>query len=130
MTDVSLRRGSIHWRRLDCALAEVTQVIADKGFVYLSDLKRDTPDELVAEIDALLNENKKRAFLNSIKAAYTVEELAAMADAAGLGHLQVEPETFSRMTIARNIEKLRESPMRGMRQAALNLRMVGESGAQ
>ena len=114
-----------HWRELARALAEVKQVLADKGFVYVSDLKRDTPDALVQEIAALLNENQARAFLNSIKAAYTVEELSALAAAAGLGNLNVEPEAFSRRAIARNIEKLRESPMRGMRQAAINLRMVG-----
>jgi SAM-dependent methyltransferase len=114
-----------HWRELARALAEVKQVLADKGFVYLSDLKRDTPDALVEEITALLNKNQARAFLNSIKAAYTVEELAALATAAGLDNLHVEPESFSRKSIARNIEKLRESPMRGMRQAAINLRMVG-----
>ncbi len=114
-----------HWRELARALAEVKQVLADKGFVYVSDLKRDTPDALVQEIAALLNENQARAFLNSIKAAYTVEELSALAAAAGLGNLQVEPETFSRRAVARNIEKLRESPLRGMRQAAINLRMVG-----
>jgi ubiquinone/menaquinone biosynthesis C-methylase UbiE len=118
--------GAIHhWRELARALTEVKQVLVDKGFVYLSDLKRDTADALVAEIASLLNENQARAFVNSIKAAYTVEELAAVAAAAGLGNLHVEPESFSRRTIARNIEKLRESPMRGMRQAAINLRMVG-----
>jgi ubiquinone/menaquinone biosynthesis C-methylase UbiE len=116
-----------HWRELDRALAEVKQVLADKGFVYLSDLKRDAPDELVGEIASLLNENQARAFLNSIKAAYTVEELAALIAAADLDNLHVEPEAFSRRTIARNIEKLRESPMRGMRQAAINLRMIGGS---
>jgi ubiquinone/menaquinone biosynthesis C-methylase UbiE len=114
-----------HWRELARALTEVKQVLSDKGFVYLSDLKRDTPDALVAEIVSLLNENQARAFVNSIKAAYTVEELATLAAAAGLGNLHVEPESFSRRAIARNIEKLRESPMRGMRQAAINLRMVG-----
>ena len=116
-----------HWRELDRALAEVKEVLADKGFVYLSDLKRDTPDELVEEIAALLNENQARAFVNSIKAAYTIEELAALATAAGLGTMHVEPEVFSRRTIARNIEKLRESPMRGISQAAINLRMVGSA---
>ena len=114
-----------HWRELARALAEVKQVLADKGFIYVSDLKRDTPDALVQEIAALLNENQARAFLNSIKAAYTVEEVSALAAAAGLGNLNVEPEAFSRRAIARNIEKLRESPLRGMRQAAINLRMVG-----
>jgi ubiquinone/menaquinone biosynthesis C-methylase UbiE len=114
-----------HWRELARALAEVKQVLADKGFVYLSDLKRDTSDALVREIASLLNENQARAFLNSIKAAYTVEELAALAAAVGLGNLHVEPESFSRKAVARNIEKLRESPLRGMRQAAINLRMVG-----
>jgi ubiquinone/menaquinone biosynthesis C-methylase UbiE len=116
-----------HWRELHRALAEVKKVLAEKGFVYLSDLKRDTPDELVEEIAALLNENQGRAFLNSIKAAYTVEELAALAATTGLGNLNVEPEAFSRRTIARNIEKLRESPMRGMRQAAINLRIRGDA---
>lgn len=116
-----------HWRELDRALEEVKEVLADKGFVYLSDLKRDTPDALVREIASLLNENQARAFVNSIKAAYTIEELSALAAAAGLGNLQVEPESFSRRTIARNIEKLREAPLRGMRQAAINLRLVGGS---
>lgn len=114
-----------HWRELARALTEVKEVLADKGFVYLSDLKRDAPEELVEEIAALLNENQARAFVNSIKAAYIVEELADLATAAGLGNLHVELESFSRRTIARNIEKLRESPLRGMRQAAINLRMIG-----
>jgi len=114
-----------HWRELVRALTEVKRVLADKGFVYLSDLKRDTPDDLVEEIASLLNKNQARAFLNSIKAAYTVKELAALVAAAALGHIQVEPESFSRRAIARNIEKLRESPLRGMRRAAINLRMVG-----
>jgi SAM-dependent methyltransferase len=114
-----------HWRELERALREVKEVLADKGFVYLSDLKRDAPDELVAEIAALLNENQAKAFVNSIKAAYTVAELSALAAAAGLDNLHVEPEAFSRRTIARSIEKLRESPVRGIRQSALNLRMVG-----
>lgn len=118
-----------HWREIARALAEVKQVLAEKGFVYVNDLKRDTPDALVEEIAALLNENQARAFVNSIKAAYTVEELAALAAAAGLGNLQVETEAFSRRTIAQNIQKLRESPMRGMRQAAINLRMVGWASA-
>jgi ubiquinone/menaquinone biosynthesis C-methylase UbiE len=119
-----------HWRRLDCALAQVQQVLAEKGFVYLSDLKRDTPDALVEEIASLLNQNQARAFLNSIQAAYTIEELAAMVAAAGLNHVQVEPEAFSRRTVARNIQKLKESPLRGMRQAAINLRLVGGAGTQ
>jgi len=119
-----------HWRRLDAALAQVKQTLAEKGFVYLSDLKRDTPDELVQHIASLLNKNQARAFLNSIQAAYIIEELAALAAEAGLDHMQVEPEAFSRRTIAQNIQKLKESPMRGMRQAAINLRMVGWSSTK
>ncbi|MCJ7663439.1 MAG: hypothetical protein MUO24_04290, partial [Desulfobacterales bacterium] len=113
-----------------CALEQVKQALAEKGFVYLSDLKRDTPDALVEQIASLLNQNQARAFLNSIKAAYTIEELAALATAAGLDRMQVEPEAFSRRTIAQNIQKLKASPMRGMRQAAINLRLVGESSTQ
>jgi ubiquinone/menaquinone biosynthesis C-methylase UbiE len=125
--EVIVSHGAMHhWRRLDVALKEVKQVLAEKGFVYLSDLKRDVPDEVAQHIASLLNEKQARAFLNSIRAAYTIEELAALAAEAGLGDLQVEPEDFSRKTIAQNIEKLRGTPMRGMRQAAINLRLVGE----
>jgi ubiquinone/menaquinone biosynthesis C-methylase UbiE len=127
--EVIVSHGAMHhWRKIDVALAEVKQVLAEKGFVYLSDLKRDTPDALVEQIASLLNQNQARAFLNSIQAAYTIKELAALAAEAGLDRMQVEPEAFSRRTIARNIQKLKASPMRGMRQAAINLRMVGGAG--
>jgi ubiquinone/menaquinone biosynthesis C-methylase UbiE len=127
--EVIVSHGAMHhWRRLDCALEQVKQSLAEKGFVYLSDLKRDTPDALVRHIASLLNQKQARAFLNSIQAAYTVEELAALVAAVGLDHMRVEPEAFSRRTIAKNIRKLKESPMRGMRQAAINLRLVRGAG--
>jgi len=44
--------------------------------------------------------------------------------------MQVEPEAFSRKTIAQNMMKLRESPMKGVRQPALNLRVVNGGGTQ
>jgi ubiquinone/menaquinone biosynthesis C-methylase UbiE len=125
--EVIVSHGAMHhWRRLPIALGEIKRILAEKGFVYLSDLKRDTPDEVAQHIASLLNENQARAFLNSIRAAYTIEELTELAAEAGLAHLQVEPEVFSRRTIALNIEKLRESPMRGMSQTAINLRLLGE----
>lgn len=126
--EVIVSHGAMHhWRKIDVALAEVKQILAENGFVYMSDLKRDTPDELVRQIASLLNENQARAFTNSIKAAYTIEEFAALTSEAGLGHIRVEPENFSRRTIAQNIKKLKASPMRGMRQAAINLRLVGRN---
>jgi hypothetical protein len=48
-----------------------------------------------------------------------------LTEGAGLREVRVEPEAFSRRTIQQNIRKLRESPMRGMRQASINLRIVG-----
>ena len=110
------------------ALAEIKQVLAEGGFVYLSDLRRDAPDEMVQNIASLLNEKQARAFLNSVRAAYTIEELTALTAEGGLGGMQVEPEAFSRRTIAHHIGTLRHSPMRGMQQASLNLRVVGGDG--
>jgi len=118
-------QGSMHhWREVDRALEEIKQVLAKEGFVYLSDLRRDAPDEMVEYIASVLNKKQARAFLNSVRAAYTIEELTALAAEAGLGHMQVEPEAFSRKTIAQNMKKLRESSMKGVRQHALNLRVV------
>jgi ubiquinone/menaquinone biosynthesis C-methylase UbiE len=118
--------GSMHhWHGLDMALGEIKTTLAERGFVYLSDLRRDAPDEVVRHIASLLNEKQTRAFLNSVRAAYTIEELSSLTEGAGLREVRVEPEAFSRRTIQQNIRKLRESPMRGMRQASINLRIVG-----
>lgn len=124
-------QGSMHhWRGVDMALGEIKQVLAEQGFVYLSDLRRDAPDEMVQNIAALLNEKQARAFLNSVRAAYTIEELAALTAEAGLGRMHVEPEAFSRRAIAQNMKKLRGSPMKGLRQDALNLRVVSGGGTK
>lgn len=117
--------GSMHhWHDLDMALGEIKTVLAEGGFVYLSDLKRDADDEIVQHIASLLNEKQARAFLNSVRAAYTIEELSSLAENAGLREVQVEPEAFSRRTIQQNMRTLRDSPMRGIRQASINLRIV------
>ncbi|MBN1254977.1 MAG: methyltransferase domain-containing protein [Deltaproteobacteria bacterium] len=122
-------QGSIHhWRGVNIALEEIKQVLAEGGFVYLSDLRRDAPEEMVQNIAALLNKKQARAFLNSVRAAYTIEELTALAADAGLTNMRVEAEAFSRRAIAQNIKKLRGSPMKGLRQDALNLRVVSGSG--
>jgi ubiquinone/menaquinone biosynthesis C-methylase UbiE len=128
--EMIVSHGSMHhWRSIERALGEIKQVLAERGFVYLSDLKRDAPDDMVQHIASLLNKKQALAFTNSVQAAYTIEELVALATAAGLDHMQVEPEAFSRRTVAQNIKRLRESPMRGMRQAAINLRLVGRGSA-
>jgi ubiquinone/menaquinone biosynthesis C-methylase UbiE len=120
--------GSMHhWHGLDMALGEIKQVLAEGGFVYLSDLRRDAEDEVVQHIASLLNEKQARAFLNSVRAAYTIEELASLTHGAGLRQVHVELEAFSRRTIQQNIRQLRDSPMRGMRQASINLRIVSRS---
>lgn len=117
--------GSMHhWHGLDMALGEINTVLAEGGSVYLSDLRRDAQDEVIQYIASLLNEKQSRAFLNSVRAAYTIEELASLTEEAGLMQVRVEPEAFSRRTIQQNIRQLRESPMRGMRQASINLRIV------
>ena len=113
-----------HWRRLDLALAEIKQTLTEKGFIYMSDLRRDAPDPAVELVVSLLNEKQTRAFLNSVRAAYTIEELSALVQQAGLSHVRVEPEKFCRKTTARNLRELRRSPMRGISQATLNLRLV------
>jgi hypothetical protein len=113
-----------HWRGLAQALAEIKSTLAARGLLYLSDLTRAAPDDVVRHIVALLNPKQARAFVNSVQAAYTSEELAQLIAEAGLDTVRVEPEEFSRRTIARNIEKLRRSPMRGLRQPIINIRVI------
>ena len=118
--------GSMHhWHGLDMALREIKAVLAEGGSIYLSDLRRDAEDEVVQHIATLLNKKQARAFLNSVRAAYTIEELSSLTEGAGLRQVHVELEEFSRRTIQQNIRQLRDSPMRGMRQTSINLRIVG-----
>jgi ubiquinone/menaquinone biosynthesis C-methylase UbiE len=127
--EMIVSHGSMHhWRHIEMAMGEIKKALAERGFVYLSDLKRDAPEAVVQHIASLLNAKQARAFNNSVRAAYTIEELATVAEGTGLRHVHVEPEAFSRRTISQNIRKLRDSPMRGMRQASINLRMVGKGG--
>jgi ubiquinone/menaquinone biosynthesis C-methylase UbiE len=113
-----------HWRSLAQALTEIKKALAATGLLYLSDLTRTAPDDVVQHIAALLNPKQARAFINSVQAAYTIEELARLTAEAGLNTVRIEPEEFSRRTIARNIEKLRRSAMRGLRQPVINIRVV------
>jgi ubiquinone/menaquinone biosynthesis C-methylase UbiE len=129
--EMIVSHGSMHhWRHIDMALGETKEVLAERGFIYLSDLRRDAPEEVVQHIASLLNEKQARAFNNSVRAAYTIEELTTVAEGAGLRQVRVEPEAFSRLTIQQNIRTLRDSPMRGMRQDSLNLRVVGKGGTE
>ena len=122
---VIISHGAMHhWRSLAQALAEIKRALATKGLLYLSDLTRTAPDDVVQHIAALLNPKQARAFVNSIQAAYTIEELARLTAEAGLDTVRVEAEEFSRRTIARNIEKLRRSAMRGLRQPVINIRVI------
>jgi ubiquinone/menaquinone biosynthesis C-methylase UbiE len=105
-----------HWRSLAQALTEIKKALAATGLLYLSDLTRTAPDDVVPK--------QARAFINSVQAAYTIEELARLTAEAGLNTVRIEPEEFSRRTIARNIEKLRRSAMRGLRQPVINIRVV------
>ena len=128
---VMISHGAMHhWRRLDQALAEIKKALAVQGLLYLSDLKRDAPDDVIKHIASILNPKQARAFIHSVQAAYTIEELAHLVAEAGLDTVRVEPEEFSRRTIARNIEKLRRSSMRGLRQAVINVRLVGAGKTQ
>ena len=46
--EVIVSHGAMHhWRSVAMALGEIKGVLAERGFVYLSDLRRDAPDDLV-----------------------------------------------------------------------------------
>ena len=59
-------------------LKEMYRVLKKKGYIYSIDLRRNAPEEVVyqtAQLASQLNENNARLYLESNKAAYTIEEM-------------------------------------------------------
>ena len=111
--DLVVSHGAIHHLRdLRQALAEIYRVLKPKGLAYLSDLRRDAPEEIVNEIAQNLPKSPAGAFIHSVNAAYTPLELEGILAGLKLTDFSVSPQKFSRATIFKNKDKLRSLSMR------------------
>lgn len=111
--DLVVSHGSIHHLK-DTAKAflEIYRVLKPGALAYLTDLRRDAPQDIVKEVAASLSESQAKGFTNSIKASYVPDELIEILVGLGITDFCVSGQSFSRGTLIKNKDRLRKAPMR------------------
>ena len=111
--DLVVSHGAIHHLR-DAArvFSEIYRVLKPGALAYLTDLRRDAPQEIIEEVATSLSKVQAKGFMNSVKASYVPEELREMLVNLGIRDFCVSGQNFSRETIIKNKEMLRKSSMR------------------
>jgi len=123
--DLVVSHGTIHhFKDPAKVLSEIYRVLKPNAIAYLSDLRRDAPDDIVKEIAESLSENQARGFINSIKASYVPEELINIIVNLGITDFCVSGQSFSRDTIIKNKDRLRKSSMRKADYTKLSLTAI------
>ena len=111
--DLIVSHGVIHHLRdPSMVFSEVYRVLKPNALAYITDLRRDAPDEIVKEVGANLPPSQAKGFINSVNASYIPKELEDMIAGLGIVNFSVSDQRFSREIIIKNKEKLRKSSMR------------------
>ncbi len=78
-----------HWRNPVAVFNEIRRVLKDEGKFLICDLRRDAPGIPIALLYLLLSDWNREGFLNSVKAAYTLEECEQLLGKSELKNFQV-----------------------------------------
>lgn len=113
--DLVASHGAVHhFKDLNRAFSEIYRILKPNGLAYITDLRRDAPKDVVKEVEDNLPSSQGKAFLNSVDAAYTPEELREILVKLKINNFNISGQRFSRDTIMKNKDKLRKSSMRGL----------------
>jgi SAM-dependent methyltransferase len=106
--DLVVSHGLIHHLRdLPKFFSEINRILKPNALAYLTDLRRDAPEQIIKEVEANLPSSQAKAFINSVAAAYISEELKQILDKSGIKNFKISGQRFSRDTILKNKDKLR-----------------------
>jgi arsenite methyltransferase len=111
--DLIVSHGAMHHLKdISKAFSEIYRILKPGALAYITDLRRDAPEDIVQEIAVSLSEGQAKGFINSVKASYVPEELRDILVNLGIRDFCVSGQSFSRDTIIKNKDRLRKSSMR------------------
>ena len=73
-------------------LKEIYRVLKKKGFIYLTDLRRDSPKKVIQEVYnelIFINETNARQYIDSIKASYKISEIKKLFKKANIENYNI-----------------------------------------
>jgi len=104
-----------HLKDIKLAFSQITRVLKAGGLAYVYDLRKDSPQEVVAEIANQMNPDQKRAFLESLKEDIDLVYLEDILKNLGVSEYSLAYPKYSRRTIIKNKELLRSANFLGER---------------
>jgi ubiquinone/menaquinone biosynthesis C-methylase UbiE len=104
-----------HLKDLKKTFSEIKRVLKPNCPAYIYDLRKDSPQDVVEEIANSMNPEHKRAFLESVKEAFTPNYLEAVLKNLHVKEYSLSQPKYSRRTIIKNKDLLRRGLMMGER---------------
>lgn len=104
-----------HLSTLTKAFSEIRRVLKERGEAFLYDLRKNPPQELVAEIADGMSPSHKPVFLESVKEGLDVSYIEEIVQGLGVTRYSLSTPTFSRATVVKNKSILQASRFLGKR---------------
>lgn len=104
-----------HLHDLQAVFSGVRSLLRPGGVAYIYDLKKEAPREVVSEIAAGMSPLHRKAFLESVDESFGEEHLKNILGHAGFSAYSLSSPKYSRSTLIKNKEMLRQSPFIGER---------------
>jgi len=104
-----------HLHDLEAVLLGVRSLLGSSGIAYIYDLKKKADPDIVSEIAVAMSPLHRKAFLESVEEALSEDYLRDTLAHAGFSAYSLSSPKFSRSTVIKNKEVLRQSSFLGER---------------
>ncbi len=102
-----------HLKNLRKVFLEIKRVLKKGGLAFLYDLHKEAPQEIVTSLSSKMNSQSKKAFLESVREAYSLNYLENLLKDLGVKEYRVSFPNYSRRVILENKDVLRTSNFLG-----------------
>jgi len=102
-----------HLKDLRLAFSEIKRVLKKEGSAFIYDLRKDAPVNVISEIAKELSSSQKRAFLESVRQAQELSYIGGILKNLRIQEYSLSSPKYSRQTIIKNKNLLRESKFLG-----------------